>query len=309
MKMMMVLMTVFLIALGSVMAEPLPGMATRASKSPVEKVREGLKNLGVFETADQDLILSDWDETKLVDVALRVDAMRLLALAARQDGLQDESVQRILEHEQAKATPSDGVWSLYLFLNRKQQAGFEPLLEVLIAQKHADQPIQAAMARKYMVGMGQPEITVKTGTADLVSMLLAPETIDLPRVKVLKRTIKDQAVRMAKRKLREEGGTFVVQEDGVNPLLAKVRPVVDALNAPMAEGLEAALRGVGADVQNQDRTDLTAKVAEWKESILMGGVPRSDDLLGRLTVGLGVDGFNAFVDEYNHGENGKDATP
>ena len=44
--------------------------------------------------------------------------------------------------------------------------------------------------------------------------------------------------------------------------------------------------------------------AGWREKMLLGEMSGSDmaGLLGKLAVVLGPDGFNAFVDEYNHGK-------
>jgi hypothetical protein len=294
---------------GQGFADPLPRMAEWAGKRPLEKNREELKKHGLPEEEDQNLVLSGWDESTVVDVSLKNDSLLLLTRAARLDGLRDSSVQRILAHEQAKPAPSHAIWALYFFLPREQQRGFEPLVRKLIEERYKEKPVEADLARKYGLGMGRDSVHKDSEAKDLVRLLLAPEPLSLYRTDVLRKILKEQAVRLAKRKLRDEGGTFVVQEDGVNPLLEKVKPVVDALNAPMAAGLEAALRDLGADVPEQERSDLAAWVAEWKEKVLYGEVPQSSDLLGKLSVGLGVEGFNAFVDAYNRGEDGRDETP
>lgn len=263
--------------------------------------------MNILEPKDQDRVLAGWDEKTVVDVALELDSLQVVHRVAARDGLRDESVGRVLEHERAKARPSDQVWNLYMSLTEEQRTGFLPLIEQLVEIRFEGQPVQAAMARKYVVGMGRQEVAVESETADLVAMLLAPEPLSMYRSRVLRITIKEQAIRLAKRKIREEGGSFVVREDGVNPLQERVRPVVEALNAPMAEGLEATLRNVGADVPDHDRTALAARVQEWREKILVGEIVNGGNVLGRLTVGLGVDGFNAFVEVYNHGSKGSDA--
>ena len=87
--------------------------------------------------------------------------------------------------------------------------------------------------------------------ADLVE-LLAPEPLELRECERAKQAVKDRAVKMARVKLRREGKSFVVR-DGVNPMVECVAPVVAGLNAPACAGLEAALRGLGADVMDGGR--------------------------------------------------------
>ena len=103
-----------------------------------------------------------------------------------------------------------------------------------------------------------------------------------------------------------EAETFVPCPGGVNPLVAKVQPVVDALNAPACEGLESALRALAADVRDVDRVDLKKLGDTWRAQVMRGDVLGNDAarLLGKIAVVLGADGYNRFVDEYNNGKAG-----
>jgi hypothetical protein len=114
--------------------------------------------------------------------------------------------------------------------------------------------------------------------------------------------IKWNAVRLARHQLRDEGLSFVAVDD-INPLEERVRPVIDSLNADGAENLEAALRALGADVPDQDRWELFRHANAWRERILLGDMNQRDaqSVLGKLSVALGVEGFNDFVEVYNHG--------
>ena len=96
-----------------------------------------------------------------------------------------------------------------------------------------------------------------------------------------------------------------ITSDG-RPLAVRVEPVVTALNAPECAGLEAALRSVGIDAADADRAALRAAAAGWQALILSGELtgPVMAAYLGKLCVALGVEPYNAFVDEYNHGKAG-----
>ena len=80
---------------------------------------------------------------------------------------------------------------------------------------------------------------------------------------------------LARHELRAEGKSFVVK-DGVNPLVAKLQPVVDAMNAPECKGLEAALRAIGGDVVDQDRTAARVLVTQCAEEVMAGDMQGKD---------------------------------
>ena len=105
-------------------------------------------------------------------------------------------------------------------------------------------------------------------------------------------------------KLRAEGKSFVMK-DGVNPLTAKVAPVVAALNAPACQGIEEALKALdGVSPQAMEREPLQKVAAVWEQQIMQGDIstPAAARLLGRIAVARGVEGYNRFVTEYNDGK-------
>jgi hypothetical protein len=136
----------------------------------------------------------------------------------------------------------------------------------------------------------------------MVRWLVAGEPMDLPTAQRLKEMIKERAVTMARLKLRTEGKTFVTK-NGVNPIVAKLAPVIDALNRAECAGLEEALRGLGCKCANVDRIDLRKASGVWQEELMRGerlgaAVPT---VVGKLSVALGADGYKGFVDVYNNG--------
>lgn len=276
-----------------------------ATRQGAEAAVRELESRGIRDEANQQAILGSWDERVLVDKALEEDSLQVLVWAMHRDSLSRESIQRVLEHERAKPEPSYHLWRFVQALPRHQHGEFEDLMERLVPVVYRGRPVAAEMALKYEVRQGRYSITAGTETADLVLLLLAPEPMRMRHSRRLRNATRDHAVRLARIQLREAGKSFV-ERDGVNPLADAVRPVVEALNAPMALGLEEALRGLGADVEDRDRSELQAMTMRLRDEVLRGdriGRQRAR-ILGRLSIGLGVDAFNAFVEEHNHGTGG-----
>jgi hypothetical protein len=151
--------------------------------------------------------------------------------------------------------------------------------------------------------------TLQTATIEeLVALRLAPE----PRPSDEASIILDKATAGAKKQLRQEGKSFVITTtivggvtNVVNPLANKMQPVVEALNAPLMTGLEAALRGCGVSITipHTLRTNLAAKATTWGDAILDGEIEPGAQApyLNALKVSLGITNYNRFVDSYNNG--------
>ena len=118
-------------------------------------------------------------------------------------------------------------------------------------------------------------------------------------VKAIKETIKTLCVTLVKINLRKQGKTFVIGEDGINPIQQKMQPIVDALNAPECNGLEAALSGIVT--LNIDRTRLETDVKKYMNDVFYGIVPPSPSTDGSIAVLLGPDGYNNWIKSYNLG--------
>ena len=152
-------------------------------------------------------------------------------------------------------------------------------------------------------------------TAVLVTALLDGEAKkNMAQMNAVKEAIKDRCAAGVKGLLRKEGKTFVartvvttnaagnVMSALSNPIEARLRPVVDALNAPECEGLEAALRSFGFEVRDMDRTKLRTDVRKYADSIMNGETPANPANDGSIAVLLGPDGYNAWVKAYNEGK-------
>ena len=95
------------------------------------------------------------------------------------------------------------------------------------------------------------------------------------------------------------------------PVFERLAPVapVRLQGAPGMEGyagLEAALRGLGAEVPDFERGELEALAVDWQAKIMSGELIGAglNSVLGKLSVVLGVEGFNALVERYNYGNGG-----
>jgi hypothetical protein len=154
-----------------------------------------------------------------------------------------------------------------------------------------------------------PTATLQTATIEeLIALRLAPELRPSDEATL----ILDKATAGAKKQLRREGKSFVITTtivggvtNAVNPLANKMQPVVEALNAPLMTGLEAALHGCGIEIANLSaaRAALAAAADGWRNAVLDGEVAPGAQApyLNALKVRLGIKDYNQLVDAYNNG--------
>jgi hypothetical protein len=117
-----------------------------------------------------------------------------------------------------------------------------------------------------------------------------------------KGAIQKMASKGIKRKLREQGKTFVTK-DGVNPCEEYLTRLNAALDAPNFAGLNEWLSDLGYNVQIDPSKFLTAEqIAKLKEAVYYGEVDMTEKTKLALIVGLGIDEYNKFVTEYNSGK-------
>ena len=117
----------------------------------------------------------------------------------------------------------------------------------------------------------------------------------------VRNTILNAAIVPVRRTIRAKGGSFV-GKDGAKLVKAKLDALAAELNAPRFGNAGKLLSEIGMDVEwefIQSRILDDAKVAEIKTRLLGGEIPFTQDLQNKLCIALGVDGYNAFVKEYN----------
>ena len=115
------------------------------------------------------------------------------------------------------------------------------------------------------------------------------------------------AILPVRRKIRARGDSFVGKE-GAKRVKAKLDALAKELNAPRFGKAGAMLNELGFEVEWEEvqaRILGDTEVAEIRTKLMDGETAFSQGLQHRLCVALGVDGYNAFVKEYN-GESKKE---
>jgi hypothetical protein len=115
----------------------------------------------------------------------------------------------------------------------------------------------------------------------------------------MKQSIQKLASSIIKRKLREQGKSFVTK-NGVNPCEEYLTRLNAALDAPRFAGLNAWLEELGFEARINEAKMLSDEyIKELKEKIFYGEKTLTPFHKVILIVYLGVDGYNQFVKEYN----------
>ena len=113
--------------------------------------------------------------------------------------------------------------------------------------------------------------------------------------------ILNAAIVPVRRAIRAEGGSFV-GKDGAKLVKAKLDALAKELNAPRFGKAGEILKKLGFEVEwefVQSRILADAELDGLKTRLLNGEIPFTSELQNKLCVALGVEGYNAFVREYN----------
>ena len=113
-----------------------------------------------------------------------------------------------------------------------------------------------------------------------------------------KKAVQMAATKQVKRWLRSQGKSFV-SKNGVNPCEEHLSALNAALNAPRLAGLNKWLKDFGCAEIDLSKLPDAAAVNALKEAVLYGDTKMNPGISATLYVCLGVDGYNAFVREYN----------
>jgi hypothetical protein len=229
---------------GMARGEPVRFLAERAAADKAG-LMSWLKFMGITNQADQAELAADWEEDAVVDVALRCRSYALLVPVLSRHRMTARNLGRIREAVLAeRPAPAAVLEIVRCYPPAEREAFREACMEAITVSNMKSWP---AYARLYVdtVLLGGQGIGRGLGDVNgMVSALLAGEHLILQEAAACKEGIKAAAVRLTRERLRAEGLSFVVR-DGVNPIAERVRPVVEALNAPECQGLEAALRVLG----------------------------------------------------------------
>ena len=108
------------------------------------------------------------------------------------------------------------------------------------------------------------------------------------------------AVKMA---LRKQGKTFIVGDDGVNPVQEAIDQLTAAFQAPRLAGVKEWFATyypdyVWIDPVVDEYTD--EEVASLKDKVFYGQIDLTKTVSTKLLYFLGLDEYNAFIERYNH---------
>lgn len=170
-------------------------------------------------------------------------------------------------------------------------------------------PVLVALARKYGVDANNYRILGRMTLDECVDLL--NETVaaadgkvfaysNYNEVKRIAGRVQSLCQRKARAYLRKQGKSFVAK-DGVNPCAEVMTELNAALNAPRMKGLNEWFEKTGATDSRLDVSKLPTEkeVAQLKEAVLCGERDMDKQVEAVLKFCLGVDGYNAFVKEYN----------
>lgn len=116
------------------------------------------------------------------------------------------------------------------------------------------------------------------------------------------KALSNEATSVVKRWLRKNGKTFVVGEDGKNPVQEEIDKLVTALQSPFpGVGAKAWFATHLPDYEWIDFDAPTAQeIEDLKDAVFYGEKPLDAKNSVLLQYGLGVDAYNAFIEEYNN---------
>lgn len=169
----------------------------------------------------------------------------------------------------------------------------------------SNSPVRVALARKYETYASCYWITRSNATMDEMIPVLSEMCQESSyfnsagEMTQMKTGLQRSGEKVVKKYLRAQGKSFVTK-DGVNPCATYMEDLNKALNAPYFDGLNAWLEQMGCSARVDVSKLMTKADAEkLKNDILNADVDMTTSHQYMLQLCLGVDGYNAFVKEYN----------
>jgi hypothetical protein len=293
----------------------LTNVAARAALLPPTMLSQVFAAAGMDEASKNQIIDSGWDEDVVIERILTTRSFRLLSYLTVQ-----EMSQLTYPHLTALKGPMIAarfpeIMQWGLAYPETDRVAFRVAIADILHTQNPASPILTEHQAKYW-GTGT-DIWSQADVQDILEMVYAPEwSMNASQFNWMRERIKNVALIAARKQIRAEGKSFVsytvvsTNEDGkvsstvVNPLVERMKPVIDAFNQPCWNDLGTALDGLGLE-----NPALTCNLRTWtgytelKASILSGDVLATDNpnWLPKLVFIMGVDDYNAFVSAYNGG--------
>lgn len=192
-----------------------------------------------------------------------------------------------------------GHWWIY-------PAGWPKSSAVKAADLGADKAYVASIALAIRLGSSlEPHRIANVGDIDDL-MVLFSDAVAFPEKCAFGQSMYDNlmahtqklGVKAVKKYIRSQGRSFVAK-DGVNPCEEYMSGLTAALNAPRFAGLDAWLKSIGRKGVDLSKLPTEEYVEKLKRDILDGDKDMNERNTTLLKACLGVDGYNAFVREYN----------
>lgn len=166
-------------------------------------------------------------------------------------------------------------------------------------------PVRLAVARRlgcdalpYAISLRADAADIAACLAESVTLARNPRFASIRDIDQFKCALQALAAKGIRKALRRQGKSFVTK-DGVNPCETALSALNSALNAPRLAGTGEWLAEFGFADNFAVSLPSEAQVAKLKERVLDGDEELTSRNKALLYVCLGVEGYNAFVKEYN----------
>lgn len=249
-----------------------------------------------------------WEEAAVVDKCLARGLGILLAQIQNTQGLTLPSEAKVLAYVRTLSTvkliQSESL-GFVMCLTPELRAEFPAAIQTMAERAGVTTatPVNRAFYCKYLTKTGD---MAAASIQDVLTVLLSGEEAVISTDELTK-IIQTRIEKLAKVALRKAGKSFVakvVVHDGKevlnNPVAIAAKPALDALNAPACDGLEKAMTDLGEPVAPIDRTAFLSALTGWK-TLVDNGESINPAVIAKIRIGLGLAGYNKWVDTYNNG--------